>query len=120
MWDVRAAFLGGSLIHTRFNEKTEQNLLCLLPAEPIFGRTLSVPFIFVADAVFAFPVNIMKPYATHNPECSFLEKIFNYRLSRQYRIVENVFETLSAKFRVFKTETCCLHPNKVTNLKLFV
>jgi hypothetical protein len=54
----------------------------------------------VADDVFALMVNIMKPYATHNPGCSFLETIFNYRLSRQYRIVENVFDTLSAKFRV--------------------
>ena len=62
---------------------------------------MSVPFIFVADDVFAFPMNIMKPYAAHNPECSFLETISNYRLSRQYRIVENVFETLSAKFGVF-------------------
>jgi hypothetical protein len=77
MWVGRAAFLGGALKHTRFNKKIEQNLLYLTPAEPLFGRTLAVPFIFVADDVFALLVNIMKPDA-YNPGCSFLETIFNY------------------------------------------
>ena len=62
MWDVRAGFLGGALKHTRrFNKKIEEALLCLPPAEPLFGRTVAVPFIFVADDVFALPVNVMKP-----------------------------------------------------------
>ena len=74
MWVVGAAFLGGALKHTVFNKKTEQNLLCLPPAEPLFGRTLAVPFIFVADDVFAPVVNTMKHYATHNPGFHFLRE----------------------------------------------
>ena len=120
MWDVGAEFLGGALKYTRFNNKIEQNLLCLPPAESLFGRTLAVPFMFVADDAFALLVNIMKTYATHNPGSSFLETIFKYRLSRQYKIVENVFDTLSTKFVFFFLNPAALHPNKVTKLQLFV
>jgi len=105
MWDVGAAFLGGTLKYARFSKKTEQNLLCLPPAESLLGRTLAVPFMFVADDAFTLLVNIMKTYATHNPGSSFLETIFKHRLSRQYRIVENVFDTSGVPrggFGVFK------------------
>jgi hypothetical protein len=78
MWVVRAAFLGGALKHTRLYKNMEENHLCQQPAEPLNGRTLAVPFIFLADDVFALLVNIIKPYAAHNPGCSFLETIFNY------------------------------------------
>jgi hypothetical protein len=78
---------------------------------------LAVPFIFVAD-VLAFLVNTMKRCATHNTACSFLEIVFNYRLSRQYKIVENVFDTPAAKFRgLFKKNVLPCIPTK---LQLFV
>jgi hypothetical protein len=42
-------------------------------------RTLAVLFVFVASDAFALSVNIMKPYAGHNPGSSTPERIFNYR-----------------------------------------
>jgi hypothetical protein len=60
MWVFGAAFLGVALKHTIFNKKTEENLLYLPLAEPLSGRTMDVPFIFVADDVFVLLVNIMK------------------------------------------------------------
>jgi hypothetical protein len=57
---------------------------------------LAVLFVFVADDVFALLMNTMEPYAAHSPGSLFPETIFNYRLSREHRFVENVFDTLSA------------------------
>lgn len=56
--------------------------------------------VFVADDAFPLKTYILKPYArstylSRNP------KIFNYRLSRARRIVENAFGILTSKFRIF-------------------
>jgi len=51
----------------------------------------------------------MKPYATTPTH---KEKIFNYRLSRARRIVENAFGILATRFRVF-LNTINMSPDKV-------
>lgn len=59
-----------------------------------------VPYVFVADDAFALNVNMLKPYKAM-PEQR--HKVFNYRLSRARRMIENCFGILSAKWRIFKT-----------------
>lgn len=60
--------------------------------------SISLPYFLLGDEAFALDINLMKPF----PHRSALgdEKIFNYRLSRARRIVENSFGLLCAKFRV--------------------
>lgn len=55
--------------------------------------------VIVGDAAFPLKSYLMKPYATTPTE---KEKIFNYRLSRARRIVENAFGILVSRFRVFE------------------
>lgn len=63
----------------------------------IFSKKL--PFVFVADDAFPLTDRIMKPYTPpRNGTLTEQEKIFNYRLSRARRVVENAFGILSAKF----------------------
>jgi len=71
----------------------------------------------MTDDAFALSVNIMKPYAGHNPGSSTPERIFNYRLQRTRIIVENMFGILSGKFRVF-SKPVALHPNKIETVVL--
>lgn len=57
---------------------------------------------FIADDAFALTVNMLKPYA--KKQLSVEERIFNYRLSRVRRIIENTFGILTAMWRIFRTQ----------------
>jgi hypothetical protein len=56
--------------------------------EPLPGREMRIPYVFVADDAFRFTENICKPYCTHMNVGS-PERVCNYRISRARRVVEN-------------------------------
>lgn len=58
-----------------------------------------LPYYFVADDAFPLNKRIMKPYAPRKPtKLQDDERIFNYRLSRARRCVENAFGILCSKW----------------------
>ena len=54
----------------------------------------------MADDIFGFKTYLMKPYPGSNLTES--QKVFNYRLSRCRRVIENAFGILSARWRIFR------------------
>lgn len=62
---------------------------------------MPVPYVLVADDAFSLTENIMKPYTTDLNKKS-PKRVFNYRLSRERRIIENAFGLPSSVFRVFR------------------
>ena len=72
-----------------------------------------IPYLLVADDAFRMTPNLMKPFpGTH---MSRQQEIFNYRLSRARRIVENTFGILTSRFRVFQ-RTLEVRPNFVQDI----
>jgi hypothetical protein len=79
--------------------------------QPLPGRNIRVPFAVVADEAFPLKPNVMKPYSG-KMTTSIEKRIYNYRVSRARRIVENAFGILANRFRIFLTRIP-LAPEKV-------
>ena len=77
---------------------------------PLPNDTQDVPYYIVGDDAFALRTFMMKPYSTRNMTKE--ERIFNYRLSRARRVVENAFGILVNRFQVMRT-TMEHHPQTV-------
>lgn len=74
------------------------------------GTNDKVPYVFIGDEAFPLMENLMKPYSQKN--ISYDEKIFNYRLCRARRVVENVFGILATRFRIF-LQPINISPDKI-------
>jgi len=74
-----------------------------------------LPYVLVWDDAFPLSPNLMKPYSRQKLEREHL--IFNYRLSRARRIVENAFGIITSRFRILLT-TISLQPEKASIIVL--
>ena len=91
-----ASVLSNTTYGKAFNElPTSLNLPS--PA-PKANKTL--PYVLLGDDIFPLKPWLMKPYPGRN--LAEPERIFNYRLSRARRTIENAFGILSAKWRIFR------------------
>lgn len=84
---------GGVLKNSSLDTALKQNTLNI-PDPP--GTSNETPYFVVADALKTY---ILKPYAQTGLTKE--KRIYNYRLSRARRIVENAFGILSNRFRIF-------------------
>jgi len=75
------------------------NPLSIPPSAAIPGTCTDLPMVFVADEAYPLRPYLMKPFSSRGLSIS--ERIYNYRLSRARRIVENAFGMLANRFRIF-------------------
>lgn len=88
---------GGVFSNTILSTKMNKQTLNLPQPAPLNGREKWLPYVFLSDAAFPLKDNIMKSYPDYHPKGS-KQRIFNYRLSRARRIIENTFGILSSVF----------------------
>ena len=79
-------------------------------ADPFKRERKSDPYFFIGDEAFPLSENLMKFYSGQHPKGS-KERIFNYRICRVRRVVENVFGLASSVFRVLR-KPMLLEPEK--------
>lgn len=106
---------GGVMFYTKFWQRFVNGELNLPGPQRLPGATTETPYVFIADDAFAMSTNLMKPYSSANLTKE--QRIFNYRLSRARRVVENAFGMLSTRFGVFQ-KAMLLEPKKTTTVTL--
>lgn len=75
----------------------ERGLMGLPTPTPFPGDDKPLGYYIIADDAFGMRTWLMKPFSRR---ClSYEERIFNYRLSRSRRVVENAFGILANRFR---------------------
>jgi hypothetical protein len=90
---------GGTFAASEFGRRFNTGQLDLPEPTAPPGCCTKLPFVFVADEAFPLTPNMMRPFP--GKKVGRNERIFNYRLSRARRIVENAFGILATRFRVF-------------------
>ena len=101
---------GGVFRECSLSKALEEKSLNIPAPSPLPGRNDPIPYMMVADEAFLLKEYITKPYSQR-----YLTReniIFNYRLSRARRIVENVFGILANRFRAISSPLA-LDPDKV-------
>lgn len=102
--DVGAAgSLGDAAVFNKckISSMLESNELAIPDDDLVTGIDVPLPYMLVGDDAFPLRNYLMKPFRRRN--LSNDEIIFNYRLSRARRVVENAFGILANRFRVFRT-----------------
>jgi hypothetical protein len=101
---------GGIFAECTLNAALQRSIVNVPSGKQIPGIGEPLSYHIVADDAFPLRDDIMKPYASRHLTKE--QRVFNYRLSRARRVVENAFGILSNRFRVFLT-TIALAPEKV-------
>ncbi|CAG7823895.1 unnamed protein product, partial [Allacma fusca] len=67
---------------------------------PVPELSPELPCVFIGDQGFPLKPNLMRPFPL-DINLTLNKKVFNYRLSRARRVVENAFGILAVRFRIF-------------------
>lgn len=92
---------GGVFRNSTLFRSLNDNTLNLPEDEPLPCGDVNLPYVIVGDDAFPLTHYLMKPYSREH-QLGSAQRVFNYRLCRARRIIENVFGILTSVFRVFK------------------
>jgi len=93
---------GGTFAASQFGICLKTGSLGIPEGKPLPGSSVAMPHVFVADEAFPLMKHMMRPYP--RSKLGPAERVYNYRLSRARRIVQNAFGILAAIGSEFTTE----------------
>nr|XP_039250079.1 putative nuclease HARBI1 [Styela clava] len=95
---------GNVFASSSFGKKLLDGSLDLPKSTILEGMIEPLPHVFLGDEAFPLKTNLMRPFP--GTGLSRRSRIFNYRLSRARRVVENAFGIMVSRFRIFRRPIC--------------
>ena len=92
---------GGLFTRSILGKSLENITLNISNSKPPPNSEEPLPFVIVDDEVFPMKKYFLWPYSGVSARNEESRQIYNYRLSRARRVVENAFGILTQKFRLF-------------------
>ena len=86
--------------HSDLRHKIEDGTIGFPESESLVDDGPKVNYFILGDDAFPLKLWLMKPYSRHGMDLN--QRVFNYRLSRGRRVVENAFGILTSLFRIFQ------------------
>ena len=104
---------GGIFAGCGFNNALESKTLNIPPPRLLPHSDKLLPHVLLGDEAFPLKTNIMRPYPGRRGGNEVTpERVYNYRLSRARRVIENAFGIFVARWRVFANKLT-IQPEKV-------
>jgi len=85
--------------NTTMKKAFEDNTISIPKDHPLPNTNCLLPFCLVGDEGFPLKTYLMRPFAKRNLQNND-QRIFNYRLSRARRVIENTFGILVSRWRI--------------------
>ena len=92
---------GGLFTRSILGKSLELNTLNIPNSKPPPNIEEPLPFVIVGDEAFPLKKYLLRPYPGFSARNDESKQIYNYRLTRARRVIENVFGVLTQKFRLF-------------------
>ena len=90
----------GAYANSAINKAFETNMFNVPSSEYLEGVERNVPYVTVVDEGLPMKSYQIRPYPGKNLTED--QAIYNYRLSRARRVIENIFGILAARWRIFR------------------
>ena len=84
-----------------------------IPGEKLLNNNILLPHVFIGDGIFPLKTWLIKPFP--GKRLSQENRIYNYRLSRARRTIENTFGIYAAKWIIFRRPIHA-HPETVERI----
>lgn len=104
---------GSIFAASSINRAFNNNVIHFPEARKLPRSDIKSPYVIVGDEAFPLRCHLVKPYARAVLDDN--KRVYNYRLSRARRVIENAFGIMASRFRVFRRPIAS-SPENVKNI----
>lgn len=107
---------GGIFSDSTLGKRLNNYTLAIPPDEPLYEGGSKVPYVIVGDEGFPMKRFLLRPFPRQG-QLDVEKRIYNYRLCRCRRIVENAFGILAQRWRIYFRPLACKYDSIVKIIK---